>query len=445
MDRHVEGGSPAETLVSLVRDRAAQTPDRMAFAFLVDGEGDQVELSCADLEREARRVASLIGERVAPGGRAVLVFEPGLDFLGAFFGCLFAGVTAVPVYPPFPQQLEAGLARLGGVLEDSEAGAVLASRALIGLADLMANGGGAPWIESDAGDGDPDGWRDPGVRPSTVAIMQYTSGSTSEPRGVVLHHEHVIANLRSIDWFLGGAAHGPSVSWLPTYHDMGLIGGVIYNLSRGRPTHLLSPLHCLKRPGRWLELVSGVRATVTGGPNFAYELAVRRSTEEERAGLDLSCLDICFIGAEPLRAETVRRFEEAFAGSGLRAGTVLGCYGLAEASLLVAGAQRGPSRTATLDAGEFGRGRAVPTGAGMGRTVEAVSSGGTPPGHDVRIVDPVAAEEVPTGRIGEIWFHGPSVAEGYWHRPELTEATFGARLHPEDDPTRRYLRTGDLT
>ena len=271
-----------DTLVSLVRDRAEQTPESMAFAILQGVGQELAELTCAGLEREARRVATLVAARVAPGGRALLVYEPGLDFLGAFFGCLFAGVTAIPVYPPFPNQLEAGLARLDRTLHDAGAHAVLASEALMGLSQMMRSENPVPWIvTSIPEEGEPEAWRDPGTAASAVAVMQYTSGSTTDPRGVVLRHENVIANLQSIDWFLGGATHGASVSWLPTYHDMGLVGGVIYNLSRGRPTYLLSPLHFLKHPASWLDLVSRVRATVSTGPPGPATRTIRPSARPQ--------------------------------------------------------------------------------------------------------------------------------------------------------------------
>jgi acyl-CoA synthetase (AMP-forming)/AMP-acid ligase II len=441
-------GAP-DTLVTLVRQRAQDAPDGLAYGFLVDGDRDLRTLTYGELETEARRVASLVAARVAPGGRAVLVFEPGLDFLVAFFGCLFAGVVAVPVYPPAPPQIDAGVASVERIIRDARAQVLLISRQLSALADAMPGLrerlGVVPWIVTDdAHRGDPASWRDPLVRPAALAFLQYTSGSTAEPRGVALRHENLLAQERAIDWFVRDPTEATVVSWLPLYHDMGLIGTVLWPLHRGVPCYLLSPLHFLQRPGRWLEAMSRYRGTISGGPSFAYDLCVRRVSEETRSRLDLSSWDVAFNGAEPLRADTVRRFETRFAPCGLRPGTVVGCYGLAEASLLVTGAHREGARFVSVDRAELAADRVVRLPAGDPRALELVSCGGVPPAHDVRIVDPDTGIERARGGAGEIWFRGPSVGEGYWNRPLDTATTFGATLAGAGDPAPRYLRTGDL-
>jgi acyl-CoA synthetase (AMP-forming)/AMP-acid ligase II/alkanesulfonate monooxygenase SsuD/methylene tetrahydromethanopterin reductase-like flavin-dependent oxidoreductase (luciferase family) len=434
----------ADSLVALVRRQADRSPDDVAFGFVPSGDGEPSTLSRAGLETEARRIASLLAGRIAPGARALLVFEPGLDFLAAFFGALFAGVIAVPVFPPLPPRF-AGFDHLERVQRDAGAEAILTSSALSELADSVPGGRerlrNVRWIVTDR-DGDAEAWRDPGVTSSTIAFLQYTSGSTSEPRGVVLRHEHLLANLRALDWFVG-AAPGPMVSWLPMYHDMGLIGTVLYPLSRERPAYLLSPFHFLQRPARWLELVTRVRGAISGAPNFAYELCVRRVGEADRARLDLASWEITWNGAEPIRSATARRFEDAFAPCGLRRGSVAGCYGLAEATLFVAGVHRGdPGEVEIVDRDELEHGRAVPALDGA-RRVELASCGKAPPEHELRIVDPETCTELPERHVGEIWLRGPSVAGGYWQRPDETAATFGASL-AGDASAARYLRTGDL-
>jgi acyl-CoA synthetase (AMP-forming)/AMP-acid ligase II/acyl carrier protein len=412
------------SLVALVRERAEAAPEALAYRYLVDGEREQQTLTAGGLELEARRVASVLAEHVEPGGRALLVFESGLDFVVAFFGCLFAGVVAVPVAAPAPPRVDASLAHIERVVRDCGAGAVLTSGAVERLTGaqpgLRERLGDVLWIVSTGGDA--AAWRDPGVGPAHIAFLQYTSGSTADPRGVVLRHEHLLANQRALDWFGRHPSEGAMVSWLPLYHDMGLIGGVLYPLYSGLPGHLFSPAQFLQRPSRWLKLLSGMRGAMSGGPNFAYELCLQRVSAETRAALDLSGWEVAFNGSEVIRADTVRAFEAAFAPCGLRPGTVVGCYGLAEATLLVSGAHREePGRVLVL--GER----------------ELVSSGGLPPDHDVRVVDPETGVELPPGEPGEIWFRGPAAAQGYWRRPEETARTFGASLDG-----RTYLRTGDI-
>jgi acyl-CoA synthetase (AMP-forming)/AMP-acid ligase II len=431
----------ADTLVAVVRGWADRQPERPACGFLPDGEGDLVTLTYARLDSEARRIADLLASRLAPGSRALLLYEPGLDFITAFFGCLYAGVTAVPVFPPAPPRLDLGLAKLKLVLRDSGAEAVLAAGALRALAASLPGPGERLLATDQPGQGDPAAWRDPGLRPGTVAFLQYTSGSTADPKGVVLTHENLLANQRAIAWALQIPADAVMVSWLPTYHDMGLIGSVLHPLSTGSSCYLISPLHFLARPARWLELVTRFRGYISGAPNFAYDLCARRVSEEERAGLDLSSWRIAFNGSEPIRAGTVRRFQEAFAPCGFRPEALVGCYGLAEATLLVAGAWASDPKLLTVDREEFARGSVRRRQPGAPGEIDLAPSGRVPPDHEVRIVDPETALPA-AGAIGEIWVSGPSVSPGYLGRPEESEAILGARL--ADGTPGRWLRTGDL-
>ncbi|MEU4620091.1 fatty acyl-AMP ligase [Actinoplanes sp. NPDC023801] len=404
----------ADTLVALLREAAQREPDALGYGFLADGESDLRSLTWAGLEQAAGRVAALIARTVSPGGRVVLCLDAGLDFVTAFFGCQLAGVAAVPVYPPSPGRPGPGLANLERVASDCGAELVLASDGYAGLAPP----GPVPWVSIAAA-----ALEEPRtairVRPRDLALLQYTSGSTGTPKGVMLRHEHLLANLESMHWFVRRPSTGTVVSWLPMYHDMGLIGTLLYPLYRRMPAYLMSPLHFMHRPLRWLELISRVRATISGGPSFAYQLCTRRAAAA--TGLDLSSWDVAFNGAEPISAAVLRDFERTFAPHGLRPGTVRGCYGMAEAALLISGDRA--DRTAAHERTEGDR----------------VTSGGLPPGHDVRVVG-TDGRPVADGTPGEIWFRGPSLSDGYWGKPEATAAAFGASL-PGDGGG--FLRTGD--
>ncbi len=437
----------ADSLAGVLRDHADRQPDRVACGFLPDGESDLTALTYAQLDHEARRIADLLADRLAPGARAILVYDPGIEFVAAFFGCLYAGVAAVPVTPPSPPGLELGLASLQRIRADSGAEALLTTRSLHGLAatlpQLTELLGEVAWIATDRPTlGDAKAWRDPGIGSSTVALLQYTSGSTSDPKGVVVRNANLMANQEAIAWALQIPEDAVMVGWLPMYHDMGLIGTLLSPLYRGSSCYLISPLHFLQRPARWLELVGRFHAYISGGPNFAYDLCVRRVSEEERAGLDLSDWRVAFNGAEPIRADTVRRFQDTFGPCGFRPEALVGCYGLAEATLLAAGAWSSDPKFLTLDRADMEeRARVTVRPLGSPGSLELVPAGNVPPGHEVLIVDAAGAPLGP-GRIGEIWFRGPSVAAGYWNQPEETEAVFGST--PANRPQDRFLRTGDL-
>jgi acyl-CoA synthetase (AMP-forming)/AMP-acid ligase II len=433
------------SIVDLVRLRAHSGAENLAYSFLEDGGSKRKTVSFAQLEREARRVAVLIAERIGPGSRLALLYPQGIEFLTAFFGCLFAGVIAVPVYPPAPPRLD-GLARLEHILRSSGSEAILSSLQLPSLAALRRHYAHLTWILTDGGaNPDPEAWRDPAVQASDIALLQYTSGSTADPKGVVLRHGNLLENLRSMHWFLREPSSGSMVSWLPMYHDMGLIGTALYPLSQGLPCYLLSTLHFLQRPVRWLRLISEVRGTISGGPNFAYDLCVSRISEQELNRLDLSCWEIAFNGSEPIRADTVSRFESYFSRAGLRPNTLMGCYGLAETTLLATGAHpgRGP-RILRVDMEQLRQGKFVAPAAADSVAVEVVSCGAPAPEQKIRIVDPETHRDAAPGRVGEIWLQGPSTAAGYWNDEFRTRETFRANIATENGDVLSYLRTGDL-
>ncbi|MEV5988022.1 type I polyketide synthase [Streptomyces sp. NPDC052051] len=461
------GASSHETLIDRFGAVLLGRAEEPCYRFLVDGE-DQVELlTGAVLDRRARAVAVALRERAAVGDRALILCPPGIDYVAAFFGCLYAGVVAVPAYPPDSGLVPRMLPRLLGVIEDAAPSVVLAPAAAAAMAsqiaELAPETAALPWLAVDEVDeaGAAD-WRRPGVRGQDLAFLQYTSGSTGRPKGVMLSHDNLLANLAAIDQHMFDGAEQSCVIWLPPYHDMGLIGGLLEPAYRGYPVTFMSPLAFLKRPARWLRAVSDFRATHSGGPNFGYDLCVSKISEEEREGLDLSTWQVAFSGAEPVRAETLERFARSFAPHGFRRSAFYPCYGMAEASLLLAGGARTtepPLLRVRADLLE--QHRAEPAGsvesaesaepAESGESVESVEPGaGTRTlvgcgqiisGHRLVIVAPDAATPLPDGEVGEIWVAGPSIARGFWGRPEESAERLEARLADGEGP---FLRTGDL-
>ncbi len=431
----------AATLVELLRTRAEMHPDRVAFTFLLDGEEEGGSLTYAGLDAEARRIGAFLLEAGLRGERALLLYPPGLAFVSAYFGCLYAGVVAVPVFPPRANRT---LDRVRAVVADARAAAVLATDEVIaGLAAHFEDAsalGSLRCFSTDAVRAAGE-WADPGVLPGDVAFLQYTSGSTSTPRGVRVTHANLRVNERMMAEAFGHAEGVVVAGWLPLYHDMGLIGNVLHPLYMGGRCVFMSPAAFLQRPVRWLRMVAKYGAETSGGPNFAYELCVDKVTEEEKAELDLSRWRVAFSGAEPVRARTLDRFAAAFAGCGFRRDAFYPCYGLAEATLFVSGGEPGGGpvvREFATDALE--RDRALPAAEAGGGT-PLVSCGRAWQGARVEIVRPEERTPCAPGEVGEVWVAGPHVAGGYWNRAEESEETFGATLADGDGP---FLRTGDL-
>ena len=436
------------SLVELLRRRAEQEPDKGLFAFLPNGEdGGAITLTCAELDRRARALAARLQGLGLTGQRALLLYPPGLGFVEAFCGCLYAGVVAVPAYPP---RVNRPMTRLQSIVCDAHPSVVLTCALqskdalrwesgvpeLRGVHKLITDGEGED-LDELAGR-----WSDPGARPDTLAFLQYTSGSTATPKGVMITHGNLLENSSRIQVYFGATPMSCGVFWLPLFHDMGLIGGVIQTIYCGGSSTLFSPVHFLHRPIRWLQAISRTRATISGAPNFAYELCVERTTPEERAGLDLSCWRVAFNGAETVRPETLDRFARAFAPAGFRREAFLPCYGLAEATLLVSGGPSGsPPVVLTVDAEALGRGE-VAESSQTGQSKYLASSGEVAGGHRVVIVDPSTRIPCAADRIGEIWVSGPSVAESYWGRTAETQETLRASL--SRGGVGSFLRTGDL-
>jgi amino acid adenylation domain-containing protein len=413
----VGAAAGAVTVAGLLRARAVERPEQVAFTFLVDGETEGGSLTYGELDRRAAGVAAALAASVPPGERALLLYPPSLDFIVAFFGCLYAGVVAIPAYPPRPN--DRSQSRLRAIAHDATPRVALTTAAILagtveprGLLAAAPELGGLRWIATDSLSGGEAPAPEPD--PESIAFLQYTSGSTAAPKGVMITHANLLHNERMIGAAFDMDESAVVVGWLPLYHDMGLIGNVLQPLHAGGRCVLMSPVAFLQRPLRWLEAIGRYRGTVSGGPNFAYELCARKAGPEAPTGLDLASWRVAFNGAEPVRASTLERFAEAFAPYGFRKEAFYPCYGLAEATLFVTG--------------------------GYGSRVEKgrVSCGRAWMGQRVVTVDPESGEERPEG---EIWIYGPSVARGYWENDEATARDFNAFLPTGEGP---FLRTGDL-
>lgn len=432
-------------LVDLVRHRARHQPDNVAFTFLVNGEDEQVHLTNRELDRQARAIGAWLQSHDLAGQRALLLYPPGLEFVAAFFGCLYAGVVAVPVYPP---RRNRSLDRIQAIADDAEARIALTTDVVLKrvepLIDETPHLKSLTWLATcHVPEGMEQRWETPDVHGDTLAFLQYTSGSTGTPKGVILNHANLLHNSALIAHVFEHTRSGLGVFWLPSYHDMGLIGGILQPLYVGRPNILMSPMAFLQRPFRWLSAISRFRGTTSGGPNFAYELCVRKVTPEQRAKLDLSSWEIAFNGAEPVREETIERFVEAFGPCGFRREAFFPCFGLAEATLIVSGGYaKEPPRIHAYDAPALAEGRVVRRGPDADGARKLIGCGQTMADQEIVIVDPETMTTCPDGQIGEIWVTGPSVAMGYWRRPEDTHATFRAYL--KETGKGPFLRTGDL-
>ncbi|MES1244348.1 MAG: non-ribosomal peptide synthase/polyketide synthase [Acidobacteriota bacterium] len=413
-------GVRPSTLAGMLQARAAAQPGREAYVFLGDGEAETSRLTWGELDSRARAVAAALRESVPPGGRALLLYPPGLEFVAAFFGCLYAGVIAVPAYPP--RLNDRSQSRLRSIARDAAPGAALTTSAIAAAAGVLTERvpelAGSRWIDTEALPPCEDAFPEPD--PSSVAFLQYTSGSTAAPKGVMVTHANLVHNERMIGEAFAMDEDSVVVGWLPLYHDMGLIGNVLQPLHAGARCVLMPPVAFLQRPRRWLEAIHRYRGTTSGGPNFAYELCLRKALPD---GLDLSSWRLAFNGAEPVRASTLERFAEAFAPAGFRREAFYPCYGLAEATLFVSGGE--PGRGPRIDPPRVGSGHAWLD-------------------QRIAIADPGTLEEQAPGAEGEIWVAGPSVAAGYWGNPEATERDFQARLADDVSGWGPYLRTGDL-
>ena len=424
------------TLVDLLRLQADRYGDKVAFSFAPDGKTVNATLTYRELDTRARAIASSLQRQGAAGQRALVICRPGLDNIVSFFGCFYAGVTAVPVDTPLP--------RLKLVAPDAQAAFAVATAAT--QTQLQAVAGDVPgmsalrWCATDRA-GDPDDWQPPDIDPSTTALIQYTSGSTKSPKGVVVTHGNLMHNLEAIRRAWRGDQNEMNVYFLPQQHDMGLIGGVLEMVYVGCSAVLMSPIVFFQRPMAWLEAMSHYRATTTAAPNAAYRLCVKHSTPAERAALDLSHWTTAAISSEQIDAQTMQEFADAFAPSGFRLEAFRPAYGLAEATLLVTG-DPGPGVAGVryIDRAALSQNRAVDASPDDG--IALVSCGPPVFGQRVVIVDPETRQQRGPDEVGEIWVSGPSVTQGYWARPEENAHSFAGFL--ADTGEGPFLRSGDL-
>jgi acyl-CoA synthetase (AMP-forming)/AMP-acid ligase II len=442
-------------LYELASLRGRLDGDKVAFTFLLDGEGDERHLTFGELDREARALAGKLQTLGKPGDRVLLFFDPGVDYLWAFFGVVYAGMIPVPAYPPDLMRAERLLGRLQALADDCRPAVVLGTRQSLGLVGGLlgkaasANDAGTVVLTVDDRAGwDQLPWTPPTLSRDDVAFLQYTSGSTTTPRGVIVTHGNLIYQLDLIlrrwqqSYPPAGELGVVGVSWLPFYHDMGLIGGVFGAFYAGKRMVLMSPLAFIQRPVRWLWAISHYRPIITGGPNFAYDLCVSKLRPEDAEGLDLSSCKIAVNGAEPVRSETLERFNATFAPYGWDPAAWMPSYGLAEATLGVTGYEDG-TRCPMVDVavGDLERNRVrVVTGDGEKKR-RLVGCGHILSGLQMRIVDPSTRREVGPDGVGEVWVRGTGITKGYWNRPVETEEVFGARL--ADTGEGPYMRTGD--
>jgi acyl-CoA synthetase (AMP-forming)/AMP-acid ligase II len=434
----------------MLRHRSLHQGARRAYTFICDNNREGATLTYQQLDSRARAIAATIVDRgVRPGDRVILLYPPGLDFVTAFFGAIYAGGIAVPCYPPQRSQPARSLPRLTAIVANAEPRAVLCTTEVGALYSWITTQlsplGKLPWITTNTLAEDAAGcWNEPEIDESTLAFLQYTSGSTAAPRGVMVTHGNLLHNLAIINHVEENDADSVSVSWLPVIHDMGLIEGVLEPAYAGYPAYLMSPVTFLQRPIRWLSAITTYRATNSGGPNFAYDLCVRKVSAEQRRTLDLSSWRVAYNGAEPIRSETLTAFFQAFRDCGFRWKSFYPVYGLAESTLVVSSGRRSYQPISfSADASNLCSGRIEEVSRnGLSRRVSLVSSG--PPTCDARvlIVNPNTCRRCAPREIGEIWLSSPSVTKGYWRREEETLQVFGAVL--ADDGSGPYLRTGDL-
>ena len=434
-------------LITALEQHARQTPKKLAFTFLVDGEDQELSLSFSQLHTRAKQIAVQLQKEGRCGERALLLYPPGLEYITAFMGCLYAGVVAVPVYPPSRHTLP----RLNAIIQDATPSILLTTQDLAGklqldpaVDEVCRN---LQWLVTDlVVDSSTESWIPPVTNACSLAFLQYTSGSTGTPKGVMVSHHNLMANQRIIQKAFGHDRNTIVAGWLPLYHDMGLIGNVLQPLFLGASAILMSPLAFLEKPVRWLEAITRYQVNTSGGPNFAYDLCLQKITTEQKDNLDLSSWTLAFNGSEPVREVTLRRFVDTFSRCGFRQDAFFPCYGLAENTLFATGARQDfKSNEGMIDV------HAPQLQGNLGRRV---SCGHAMDDHAVCIVDPETGLTCADGVEGEIWIAGPSVTLGYWNRTQTTEVVFRARLRDEDvdvnemsDTRNRqmeFLRTGDL-
>ena len=439
------------TIVNILLNRSINQPKQIAYTFLADGENESGSCTYEELDRQAKAIAVELLKQVRPGDRALLVYPytAGIEFIASFLGCLYAGVIAVTDYP---RQHIKSLSQYQERIVDCQAAIALTTQEFVNRVkgQLISNPGIAlklkalPWIATDQVDPNlADQWQQPDINQETLAYLQYTSGSTGQPKGVMVTHGNIMHNSEVIYQSFGHHDETKILMWLPMFHDMGLIGGVMQPLYAGLPAVLMSPIALAQKPLMWLQAISKYKITTSGGPNFAYDLLCQKITDEQKASLDLSSWSVAFSGAEPVRAETLQKFAELYAPCGFNKEAFYPCYGMAEATLFITGINANKYPTILhLDPQALTEDRVITVAPDSPNAKKAVSCGSTWLGDEIIIVDPETKTQHGENQVGEIWTTGKGIGAGYWQREEQTESTFKATLANQPDKT--YLRTGDL-
>jgi len=441
-----QGSLNVATLVEILYSKALHQPEQKAFTFLLDGETEEVSLTYQELDLQARAIAALLQTLGASGERALLLYPPGLEFIAAFFGCLYAGVVAVPAYPP--RNNNRSMDRIQAIVADAQATVVLTTTQT--LSNVERRFAEAPDLAAlrllttdNVAKELAEAWQEPAVSGDTLAYLQYTSGSTSKPKGVMISHRNAMHNSADMALAWETSPESVIVSWLPHFHDFGLVYGIIQPVYQGFPCVLMAPTSFIQEPIRWLQAISRYKATHSGAPNFAYELCISKITPEQRATLDLSSWCVAVNGAEPIRQEALQRFAKTFGPCGFRWSTFCPGYGLAEATLKVSASRKTEMPIlCAVQASALEKHHIIELSENEPGIRRLVGCGSTLLDTKIVIVEPASLTRCLPNQVGEIWVSSSSVAQGYWNRLEETERTFRAYL--ADTGEGPFLRTGDL-
>ncbi|MDJ0650824.1 MAG: fatty acyl-AMP ligase [Xenococcaceae cyanobacterium MO_188.B19] len=433
------------TLVDLLRERAKTQPEKLAYRWLENGKNSNKTLTYSDLEQQAIAIATKLRNLQPKGSRAILIYpyNSGLEFIAGFFGCLYAEMVAVPAHPP---QNSSALRDLQQRLVNSEAKIILTTKSLLSKVQKRLSKSiveSSIWLATDNLElnSQKQSW-DVEVKPETLAFLQYTSGSTGIPKGVMITHECLMFNQQILKQAFAGDANSVGVGWLPLYHDMGLIGNILHALYLGIPCVLMSPVDFIQKPIKWLEAISRYGGTISGAPNFAYDLLCKKVTPEQKANLNLSSWELAFSGAEPIRKDTFNQFADYFSDCGFSKDAFYPCYGMAEATLFITGGiKTQPPIIKYLDKSALGKKQAKFVDTASEKTISVVSCGKSWLDQTIVIVDPDSLTTCEPYSIGEIWVSSKGVGKGYWNQSELTAKTFEAVL---PNSSQKFLRTGDL-
>ena len=437
-----------KTLIELLRWRAIHESNQRAFTFMIDGNVEGTALSYGELDHQARSIGALLQQHHVQGERALLLYPQRLDVIAAFFGCLYAGIIPIPAPAPEASRFKRTIPRLQAIAKDAQATIVLTTSEIISIVAearfAIPEFQKMHWLTTeDIAIELAQNWRNPDVKDNDLAYLQYTSGSTSTPKGVMISHKNIMFHCANLQEACGYTPDSATVTWMPYFHDYGLVEGLIVPLYNGTPCYVMSPFSFLRRPFNWLQTISRYKATHSQAPNFAYDQCVRRITAEQRAQLDLSCWQAAGNAAEPINPKVLKNFLQVFENSGFRPEAFCPAYGLAEATLLASFSPQTEApvvihlRPSALEENQIVEAsnsqEVVRQVSGCGRIVCNTK---------VAIVNPETLAKCSPDEVGEIWVSGSSVAKGYWQRPEDTKLTFQAYI--ADIGEGPFLRTGDL-